>query len=226
MELVSPVLGFPHPGSSSSRRGSQVPPHFPKTLTFKIPFHPENTASTLPHSVVPNTAHLPLLHPVPLVPIWGRGCPSVLCSQLTSHGVQAPSSQASPSSIPTLIAIIIFFINVPNPVNRVSFLPCCDVSNLSALILAWPLSTSFCPPIPPPPVSHLTLLPCSLPLSSLSLVSVSLSLCVCGLSLCLSLSPILLCCFLSVSFCLPFSPFSPASSSHHVGCPSHQPPER
>lgn len=111
----------------------------------------------------------------------------------------------SPKS-PTLVAVLLLMSLIR--VNQVSSLPCCDVFNLSALILASCLSTSTCPslflfPLLSQCLYHHFLL-------SSWLLSVSLSLFLYGLFLfpCLSSSLTLChCVFLSISFCLFFPSF-------------------
>lgn len=148
------------------------------------------------------------------------------------------TTRTPPSTCPkchALVAVLLLMSLIR--VNHVSSLPCCDVSNLSTLILALAF---------PPLRLHLSLSLSILFFHSLCFylhfLSPSLliyfllspyhsaflsvgcsSLCVC-LSVSLSLTVIVCVCGL----CLPlsFSLFSPASSSHPVGCPSHQSPER
>lgn len=161
-----------------------LPPH--PTLP-RAPFLQDTPSPRAPpglpspaHAVVPSPAPHPPRVSLPMISTLG--CPCVLCS-LTHHHMDLPST--SPKS-PALVAVLSLMSLIQ--VNQVSSLPCCDVFNLSALILASCLSTSTCPSLFP-------LLSVPMPLLSFLLSSwlpsVSLSLFLCGLFLfpCLCLRP-------------------------------------
>lgn len=139
MELVRPSLGLPSPWDSLFLWDPPPPPALPELPSFKtppfpksIPGDPVQWSQYCLHTAIPPGWPCPCSPPPPQVSF----CP--VFSHLSPHGPHSPHAQVFHTGCGSLI-------NVPNPVNQVSSLPCCDVSNLSALILASCLSTSTCP---------------------------------------------------------------------------------
>lgn len=133
-------MGFPLPGISSSFRIRPLPQHcseLPFSKASPPQEHPQVSPSPSlcsgPRSClcpIPPGSSSPWSPPLGVFSSW------VLLSIITwTPPITYPKS-------PALVAVLSLMSLIR--VNRVSSLPCCDVSNLSALILASCLSTSTC----------------------------------------------------------------------------------
>lgn len=135
---TAPLLGFPLPGTSSSFRTCPLLQYCSELPSSKTPppqEHPEVLGwSIVAPSLTPLHSSRVLL---PMVPT--RGCP--FCPVLFPTTTWTPPSTGPKS--PSLVAVLSLMSLIR--VNQISSLLCCDVSNLSALILASCLSTSTCP---------------------------------------------------------------------------------
>lgn len=130
-------MGSPLPGASPSFRIHQLPQHCPEFSSSKTAL-PQNHTPPLPHAVVPSPGP-PFLQGLP--PRGPHPWVSFLSSVLSPITTGAPPFTCPKS--PALVAVLSLMSLIR--VNRISSLPCCDVSNLSAPILASCLSTSTFP---------------------------------------------------------------------------------